>query len=248
MLLVVKDLYLKRGDRMILKGLNLEIEENEIHAVVGPNGAGKSTLSYTLMGCSGYEPVKGEIIFKGINIVDKSITERARMGMTLAWQEPARFEGITVKQYLSLGMKEYDEEKIYKALEFVNLCPDTYLNRFVDDSLSGGERKRIELASILCMEPDLAILDEPDSGIDIVSLDEITKLFKHLKKNGSSVLVITHREEITNCADKASLLCDGRVIKTGDPKEVGEYYKRECGKCLVKVPSIKKEVEEDNNE
>ena len=232
MILVVKNLYVKRNNRMILKGLNLEIEKNEIHAIIGPNGAGKSTLSYSLMGCNDYKIVSGEIIFKGKNIINKSITERAKMGMTLAWQEPARFEGITVKQYLSLGMREYDEEKIYKALEFVNLNPDIYLNRYVDDSLSGGERKRVELASILCLEPDLAILDEPDSGIDIVSLDEITKIFRYLKKNGSSVLIITHREEITNCADRASLLYDGRIIKTGDPKEVSEYYKRKCGKCV----------------
>ncbi len=219
---------------MILKGLNLEIEKNEIYAIIGPNGSGKSTLAYSLMGCSDYKVVSGSIIFKEKNIIHKSITERAKMGMTLAWQEPARFEGITVKQYLSLGMEEYNEEKIYKALEFVKLNPEAYLNRYVDDSLSGGERKRVELASILCLEPDLAILDEPDSGIDIVSLDEITKIFKYLKKNGSSVLVITHREKITNCADKASLLCDGRIIKTGDPKEISEYYKKECGKCSVK--------------
>ena len=239
MILVVKNLYVKRNNRMILKGVNLNIRKNEIHAIIGPNGSGKSTLSYSLMGCSDYKIVSGEIIFKGKNIINKPITERAKMGMTLAWQEPAKFEGITVKQYLSLGMRKYDEEKIYKALEFVNLNPDIYLNRYVDDSLSGGERKRVELASILCLEPDLAILDEPDSGIDIVSLDEITKIFRYLKKNGSSVLIITHREEITNCADRASLLCDGRIIKTGDPKEISEYYKRKCGKCIVRTSSIK---------
>ncbi len=243
MILIVKDLYVKKNDSMILKGLNLEVKKNEIHAIIGPNGAGKSTLSYSLMGCGDYKVLYGEVIFKGKNIINKSITERAKMGMTLAWQEPARFEGITVKKYLSLGMREYDEEKIYKALEFVNLDPNIYLYRNVDDSLSGGERKRIEMASILCLEPDLAILDEPNSGIDIVSLDEITKILRYLKKNGSSVLVITHREEVANCADRAYLLCDGRIIRTGDPKEISEYYKSKCGKCSIKKPTEKRKTD-----
>ena len=151
MLLKVEDLYVYRGNREILKGINLTVEENEIHAIIGPNGAGKSTLAYTIMGISGYKPTRGRIIFKGVDILDKSITERARMGMTLAWQEPARFEGIKVRNYLMLGMNEKykkdrktAEEKIREALKLVNLDPDKYLDRYVDETLSGGERKRIE--------------------------------------------------------------------------------------------------------
>jgi len=246
MLLKVEDLHVYRGNREILKGVNLTIEKNEIHAIIGPNGAGKSTLAYTIMGISGYKPTKGRIIFKGVDILDKSITERARMGMTLAWQEPARFEGIKVKNYLMLGMngkykkdRETVEKKIEESLKLVNLDPDKYLDRYVDETLSGGERKRIELASIICMEPDLAILDEPDSGIDIVSFDEIKRVFDYLKDKGCSLLVITHREELAEHADRVSLICAGEVIKSGDPKEVGEFYKKECGKCYKKVPEEK---------
>ncbi|ACX73402.1 ABC transporter releated protein [Methanocaldococcus vulcanius M7] len=246
MLLKIENLHVCRGKREILKGVNLDVKENEIHAIIGPNGAGKSTLAYTLMGISGYSPSKGNIIFKGERINEKNITERARMGMTLAWQEPARFEGIKVKNYLTLGMKEtYKkdketmEKKIREALKLVNLDPDKYLDRYVDETLSGGERKRIELASIVCMEPDLAILDEPDSGIDIVSFDEIKRVFDYLKDRGCSLLVITHREELAEHADRVSLICAGEVIKSGNPKEVGEFYKKECGKCYKKVPEGK---------
>ncbi|NPA62169.1 MAG: ABC transporter ATP-binding protein [Methanococci archaeon] len=246
MLLKIENLHVCRGKREILKGVNLDVKENEIHAIIGPNGAGKSTLAYTLMGISDYSPSKGNIIFKGERINEKNITERARMGMTLAWQEPARFEGIKVKNYLTLGMKEtYKkdketmEKKIREALKLVNLDPDKYLDRYVDETLSGGERKRIELASIVCMEPDLAILDEPDSGIDIVSFDEIKRVFDYLKDRGCSLLVITHREELAEHADRVSLICAGEVIKSGDPKEVGEFYKKECGKCYKKVPEEK---------
>ncbi|WP_423792230.1 ABC transporter ATP-binding protein [Methanocaldococcus indicus] len=234
-ILETKNLKVIRGGKEILKNVNLNVKENEIHAIVGPNGAGKSTLAYTLMGVSGYTPSGGEIIFKGEVINNFPIYERARKGLTLAWQEPARFEGIRVKTYLKLGMKEKNpdkaNDKIIKALRLVNLDPDKYLNRYVDETLSGGERKRIELASIICMEPDLAILDEPDSGIDIVSFDEIKRVFDYLKENGTSLLVITHREELAEHADRASLLCNGEIIKTGNPKEVGKFYKERCGKC-----------------
>ncbi len=246
MLLKVEDLHVYRGNREILKGVNLDVKENEVHAIIGPNGAGKSTLAYTLMGISGYKPSKGRILFKGVDITSKNITERARMGLTLAWQEPARFEGIKVKNYLMLGMNEkykkdrkMAEEKIKEALKLVNLDPDKYLDRYVDETLSGGERKRVELASIICMEPDLAILDEPDSGIDMVSFDEIKRVFDYLKEKGCSLLVVTHSEELAEHADRASLICAGEVIKSGNPKEVGEFYKKECGKCYKKVPEGK---------
>ncbi|ADG13770.1 ABC transporter ATP-binding protein [Methanocaldococcus infernus] len=236
-MLKVENLKVKRGNKEILKGINLEVKKNEIHTIIGPNGAGKSTLAYTLMGVSGYKPSGGKIIFKGEDITNKSITERARLGLTLAWQEPARFEGIKVRDYLKIGMnKKYagrEEEKIREALELVGLNPERYLDRYVDESLSGGERKRIELASIICIEPDLAILDEPDSGIDMVSIDEIGKVFKYLKNKGCSLLVITHREELSKYGDRASLICGGEVIKTGKPDEVANFYKRRCGKCKV---------------
>ena len=227
-----------------MRGVNLEVADNEIHSVIGPNGAGKSTLAYLLMGLEGYEPDEGEIYFNGELITPLSITERAQRGITLGWQEPARFEGLKVRDYLSIGARQpnnVSEETLCHALEMVNLSPGMYLDREVSEALSGGERKRIELASILTMEPRLAILDEPDSGIDFLSLKEVITMIQHLKKNGSSVLVITHREEIAAASDRASLMCDGVVVRTGDPVEISNFFKNECKPCDTKAYTLKGE-------
>ena len=142
-LLNIKNVALQRDGRDILWDLNLGIQPGEIHGLLGLNGSGKSSLAYTLMGCSGYEPDKGRIEFEEEDITKSSITQRARLGITLAWQEPARFEGLPTGAYLALGMEKADENHIREALEAVGLSPDWYLNRPVDHTLSGGERKRI---------------------------------------------------------------------------------------------------------
>ena len=172
---------LSRDGKKILRGVNLEVGDREIHSIIGANGAGKSTLAYTLMGLQGYEHEEGSLTFDGEDITKLSITERARKGITLAWQEPARFEGLKVRDYLAIGAKGnggITEEKLKEALKKVDLKPEKYLDREVGEALSGGERKRIELASIITMKPKLAILDEPDSGIDVVSLKEIVALIQ----------------------------------------------------------------------
>ena len=176
---------MSRDGKKILRGINLEVGDREIHSIIGANGAGKSTLAYTLMGLQGYEHEEGNIIFNGEDVAALSITERARKGITLAWQEPARFEGLKVRDYLAIGAKGnggITEKEIKEALRKVDLKPEKYLNREVGEALSGGERKRIELASIITMKPKLAILDEPDSGIDVVSLKEIVSPSRLLKK------------------------------------------------------------------
>ncbi|MGQ9638308.1 MAG: ATP-binding cassette domain-containing protein [Thermodesulfobacteriota bacterium] len=155
--------------------------------------------------------------------------------MTLAWQEPARFEGLTVKDYLSIAIKEKNEDLIKEALEFVLLKPEEYLKREVDKTLSGGERKRIELASVFALRPQLAILDEPDSGIDILAIDHIINLIKELKQKGTTVLLITHREEVSSIADKTSLLFTGTIVKEGDTEEVGTYFKEKCIPCPTRI-------------
>ncbi|MCL7411335.1 MAG: ABC transporter ATP-binding protein [Methanosarcinaceae archaeon] len=216
----------------------MEVEECEIHSVIGPNGAGKSTLAYLLMGIGGYEPQEGSVHFNGEDVTQFTITQRAKLGITLAWQEPARFEGLTVRDYLSIGAGSTGkvlENTLRHALEMVDLSPEKYLYREVSEALSGGERKRIEMASILTMKPKLAILDEPDSGIDVVSLKEVIALIQDLKKNGSSVLVITHRDEIAAASDKASLMCDGMIVKTGSPAEISDFFKKKCKPCDVKA-------------
>ena len=227
-LLGIKNLTYTAGDKKILDEFSLSIESSEVHALLGTNGTGKSTLAYVIMGCEGYKPASGEILFNGKTIDELKIHERAQIGITMAWQEPVRFEGINVRNYLTLKSKEADPSMY---LEMVGLHPELYLDRMVDKSLSGGERKRIELASILALHPKLALLDEPDSGIDMLSTQDIINVINVFKKNGSSVLLITHREEISLIADKASQMCRGKIVCSGNPAKVAEYYKSR--KCLV---------------
>ena len=213
----------------ILDGLSLTVEGGEVHALLGTNGTGKSTLAYLIMGCEGYRPMSGSIRFDGQEISSLRIHERARLGITMTWQEPVRFEGISVADYLTIRSREADAGKL---LELVGLNPSLYLTRMVDRSLSGGERKRIELASIVSLRPKLAILDEPDSGIDMLSTKDIVNVIDACRKSGTAVLLITHREEIALIAGRSSQLCNGRIVCSGNPERVAEHYKsRHCLTC-----------------
>jgi Fe-S cluster assembly ATP-binding protein len=232
-ILEIKDLMFRAGDKEILNGFTMTMEPLEVHALLGTNGTGKSTLAYLIMGCEGYKPVSGEIRFDGKVVNDLKIHERAQLGITMAWQEPVRFEGISIKDYITLKNKDVNPSHY---LEMVGLHPELYLHRMADKSLSGGERKRIELASVLALNPKLAVLDEPDSGIDMLSTQDIINVINAFKKNGSAVLLITHREEIALIADKASQLCKGKITCTGTPLKVAEYYKsRQCLVCSGEV-------------
>lgn len=232
-LLAIANLSYTGGSKRILDQFSLAIEPAEIHALLGTNGTGKSTLATLIMGCGGSRPSEGEITFAGRRINDKTIHERAQLGITMAWQEPVRFEGISVAQYLTLRDQRLDPAPY---LEMVGLRPELYLQRLVDRSLSGGERKRIELASILALRPRLAILDEPDSGIDMLSSRDIIHVINTFKDNGAAVLLITHREEIALIADRASQICRGRIVCSGNPEKVAQYYKeRRCQVCNGEV-------------
>lgn len=213
----------------ILDRLDLSIQPGEIHALLGANGSGKTTLAYVLMGCESYVPSGGRIVFYGTDLLPLKMYERARLGLTLAWQEPARFEGVTVREYLTLGKPDCDPEP---ALRQVGLEPARYLNRRLDKALSGGERQRIELASVLSMKPKLAILDEPAAGIDMLSITHIIDIIRALKAAGGSVLLITHQEEVALIADRASQLCAGRIIFSGSPREAVDHFRRRtCVRC-----------------
>lgn len=227
-LLEIKDLSLSREGRVLLNHVNLALKPGEIHVLLGLNGSGKSTLAYTIMGCSGYTPDHGQILFEGRDITGLSLSERARLGITLAWQEPARFEGIPVGKYISLGMKEPDRQRVIEALEAVALPPAQYGYRAVDKTLSGGERKRIELAAVYAMRPRLAILDEPDSGIDALSLTDIERLIRRMANEGCTILLITHRDELAEIGDSASLMCLGSIAFVGDPQETRRFYRDHC--------------------
>ncbi len=227
-LLRIENLSLKRDGRELLSQIDLKILPGEVHGLLGPNGCGKSSLAYVLMGCADYTPSEGRLWFAGQDITHQSISTRARLGLTLAWQEPARFEGLTVDAYLALGAatetKHADQRWLAEALEAVALEPKSYLHRHVDRALSGGERKRIELAAVFAMRPQLAILDEPDSGVDVLSLGDIAVLIRHMASQGTAVLLITHRDEILTVADRASLMAEGRIVFQGNPSHVRQYY------------------------
>lgn len=210
-----------QGGRTLLQDVDLALEAGEIHALLGANGAGKSSLAYLVMGCEGYVPSSGELLFQGRSLAGVPLHERARRGITLAWQEPARFEGLSIGLYVRLGGVRLPAAE---CLSRVGLRPEDYLDRHVDRTLSGGERKRVELASVLAMGPRVAMLDEPVSGIDMLSQDEIAAVIFSLKESGAAVLLITHDEVSARLADRATLLCGGRVLDSGEAGAVADHY------------------------
>ncbi|WP_163329505.1 ABC transporter ATP-binding protein [Desulfurobacterium thermolithotrophum] len=232
-ILTINNVKLTIDKKLILKGINLIVRKGEIHAILGPNGAGKSTLAKLIMGIDNLKtPTEGEIIFDGEIINGLEVYERARLGITLAWQEPARFEGITIEEYLKLSGRNNPNVDIRKCLEEVGLVPELYLKRYVDESLSGGERKRVELASILAFKPKFVILDEVDSGIDFTSIEDIQKILETMRDEGITILMITHNEKLLDVADRASLLCAGKVLDTSDPQTIKRKFE-ECKVCDV---------------
>ncbi len=228
-ILQVENLTLELDGKKILDGLSMDFWEGHVHAVVGPNGAGKTTLANTIMGLSGYRDFRGDIIFEGESIAKLDIDERARLGITLGWQEPARFEGLSLRDYISASAK--NSGGIEDVLERVGLTPSTYMNRAVDSTLSGGERKKIELASILAMKPKIAILDEPDSGIDVESLEKIFDAVGMLGEEGTTVLLITHSQAVLRQAEHAFLICCGRLQEKGVASEIEDYFGEKCIPC-----------------
>nr|WP_144380717.1 ABC transporter ATP-binding protein [Thermotoga profunda] len=231
-LLILENISFIRNNRYILKNVNIVFQKGKVYTILGTNGAGKSSLAYLIMGINDYKPSTGKILLDGEDITNLSITDKAKKGLTLLWQEPVRFQGLTVEQYLTLGGKlKISNDQIDFALDLVGLSPELYKHRMVDGLLSGGERKRVELASVLLLNPRYAILDEPDSGIDIMSLSMIEKVIEYIVKNKGTVIVITHREEIAKISQEAYLLCNGSILAQGSPDKIIEYYKNKCDSC-----------------
>jgi Fe-S cluster assembly ATP-binding protein len=230
-ILEIKNLRLKINNKKILSSLNLDIWKGHVHAIVGPNGAGKSTLASAIMGLSDYRDITGKIFFEGKEIQDLDIDKRANLGMSFAWQEPARYEGLKVRDFLMAGSKIKDEDYISEKLNRMGLDCKDYLDRAVDETLSGGERKKIELASIMAMDPDFIMLDEPDSGIDVATLEKIFEVIKELKDKGTTVLLITHSLAVLRQAEHAFLMCHGEIIEKGKAEKIIPYFENKCIPC-----------------
>ncbi len=240
-MLEVENLQLRLNGNLVINDLNLHVNKGEIHVILGENGTGKTTLAYLVMGVNSYKPTAGRIVFEGQDIADLSVSQRAKSGISLAWQEPVRIEGLMVRDYLKLSGNNFSLEQVKHYLGMVGLEPAQYLDRDIDNTLSGGERKRIELASLLAMRPKLAILDEPDSGIDIISLPLVLNSILEMSKRDSSVLLITHNEKVAEIAHRVSVLCAGRILRTGAPAETSLWFKDHCRACF----HINAPVEED---
>ena len=230
-ILSLDDVTLRLGEKTILNHLSVDFWDGHIHAVIGPNGAGKSTMANTVMGLSGYTEFEGDIRFRGESLVGLSIDQRARRGISLAWQEPARFEGLSVRAFIGAAAKEDTEAKAREVLDQVGLSADLYLNCRVDKTLSGGERKRIELATILAMQPRVVLMDEPDSGIDVEALQRIFDAFRIFKENGTTVIAITHSLAVLRQTEHAFLFCCGRLVSQGSVEKIASYFERQCFSC-----------------
>lgn len=228
-ILEIEDLRLTIEGALILDGVEVGIDEGAVTAIVGPNGAGKSSLAFVLMGLNGYRDIEGDILFKGESIKDLSIKERAERGITLAWQEPARYEGLTVKDFIDSASA--DGKNAETVMDTMGMDTDEYLTRAMDSGLSGGERKKIELASVLAMDPELVLLDEPDSGIDVSSLERIFEAIDLLKEQGTTVILITHSPTVLKKADRAILMCSGSIIDRGSAEKIHQYFEDECLPC-----------------
>lgn len=207
--------------REIIHNLDLTIEDHEFVVITGPNGGGKSTLAKLIAGIK--TPTEGQIFFDGQEITGKSITERANMGISFAFQQPVRFKGIQVLDLLRLAAHD---EKLSVAdacvyLSEVGLCARDYINREVNASLSGGELKRIEIATVLARASRLSVFDEPEAGIDLWSFQNLIQVFERMRQNtNGSILIISHQERILNIADEIVVIADGKVVNQGTRDEI----------------------------
>ncbi|MEZ3420959.1 MAG: ATP-binding cassette domain-containing protein [Eubacterium sp.] len=208
------------GQLEIIDKINLKIDSGKFIVITGPNGGGKSTLAKLIMGIE--KPTGGQILFDGTDITDMPINERANLGIGYGFQTPPRFKGLTVRKLLSLAHgSELPSDACSSYLTSVGLCSADYLNREVDGSLSGGEVKRIEIASLMARNLKLAIYDEPEAGIDLWSFAKLVESFKTISKNRhESVLIISHQERIMQLADEIVILANGKIAKQGPKDEI----------------------------
>ncbi|HOW98464.1 MAG TPA: Fe-S cluster assembly ATPase SufC [Kiritimatiellia bacterium] len=248
----IKDLCASVEGKPILKGVNLRVNRGETHALMGPNGSGKSTLASVIMGHPGYEVTGGQICFKGRNILDLETEERARLGIFLAFQYPVAIPGVTVAKFLKTaadamrpGGAKVSSAAFLKELReymaFLEMDP-AFINRFLNDGFSGGEKKRMEILQMLALKPAFAVMDETDSGLDIDALKIVSKGINRLVGPDFGLLLITHYERMLRYIkpDHLHILMDGRIVHSGGPELVKrleekgyDWVRQEFGKEVL---------------
>lgn len=221
----------KGAQKEILKNINLTIDDRMFIALTGPNGGGKSTLAKIIVGIE--KPTEGQIIFDGVDITKMSITERAKLGISFAFQQPVRFKGVTVKDLIMLAAGE--KITVSGACDYlseVGLCARDYINREVDASLSGGELKRIEIATLLARDTKFSLFDEPEAGIDLWSFNNLIRVFEKIHaKSDRTIMIISHQERILNIADEIIVIAGGQIEKTGTKDEILPGLLNVAGGC-----------------
>ena len=226
MTLEIKNLHVNFKGKEILKGMNLKLEKGVVHALMGPNGSGKSTLSYVIMGHPSYEVMSGEIILDGKNILEKTPTERAKLGIFLSFQNPVEVPGVPLSTFLRQAYNAINKEKL-SLMEFQELLekkadelkvPKEFLSRYLNKGFSGGEKKKAEILQLLMLNPKIAVLDETDSGLDIDSLKLVSNGINSFMKKDKIVLVITHYKRILEHVkpEKVFIMIDGRIARSGE--------------------------------
>ncbi len=247
--LAIHNLHVSVEDKEILKGLDLEVEKGRIHALMGPNGSGKSTLANAIMGHPAFEVTEGTISFKGEDITEASPDERSRMGLFMAFQYPVAIPGVTVAKYLRMAINAHREARgeepvklkdfrkmTEQAMELTNI-PKEFSSRYVNDGFSGGEKKRMEVLQLALLHPEIAVLDETDSGLDIDALQVVANGVNEFAGPEMGVLIITHYQRILHLIkpDTVHVLYDGRIVKQGGPELVDQLEERGYGWIIDEV-------------
>ena len=244
-MLEVKDLSVKVEGKLILKDMNFSLKEGVSHILFGPNGSGKTTLISTLMGLPGYEVVSGKILFRGVDITNKGVDERAKLGMIVSFQNPPEITGVKLGDLLKLclGKSETDEFSAEETKQIEAFRLTSFLNRDTNVGFSGGERKRSEILQLIFLKPKLLLLDEPDSGVDVESLRMIAiEIQRYIESSGSSALIITHKGDILEYikAEYGCILLEGQFHCFTDPMRIYDDIKKvgyeECVACRRRKP------------